>query len=288
MSSAPSQPKTAVEFFNAGAAQYEEATGGCTREMGLKLLDHPQLSGVFSPDAKVLDNACGTAIMAEEIAKRCAEQGIEIPSIASVDAAEKMVEISKKKLEGAKNAEKLSFATMPGEKLDYEDGAFSHSITNLGILFFKDGEAGAKEIYRTLKEGGVAAVTTWADLGYPDAVIRPAQRAVRPGEPVFKLPIPETWFNASHVEETFKNAGFKGVEVFETRAHYGGADVEDLTRLFVSKFPGVTDGYNEAEKERYRAEVRKLVEGSAEAYKRPSGEDGLGVPMRGIVAICTK
>ena len=280
-----SKPKTAVEFFNAGAAMYEEATGGCTRELALKILDLPQLAGVFSPTAKVLDNACGTGIIAEEIAKRC--DGIEIPRIASVDAAENMVEIARSKFTETKYAERLTFSKMPGEKLDFPDEAFSHSITNLGVLFFSDGEEGAREIYRTLRPGGVAVVTSWSDFGYLDAVIRPAQRAVKPEAPVYKLPIPDKWLHAANVEEGFKKAGFQSVDVFEEGAHYGGASLEELSHLLGTKFPGVMEGWSEEEKGHFRAEVDKLARKEGVPYKT-GGKEMVGIPMRGIVAVCTK
>lgn len=287
-SSEQSKPKTAVEFFNAGAAVYEGSTGGCTRELALKILDLPQLAGHYSPESKVLDNACGTGIIAEEIAKRCDAKGAEAPNIASVDAAENMVEIARSKFAGTKHAEKLSFEKMPGEKLDFPDGEFSHSITNLGILFFADGDAGAREIYRTLKPGGVAVVTSWSDFGYLDAVIRPAQRAVKPEAPVYRLPVPDRWLHAANVEEGLKKAGFGSVEVFEEGAHYGGATMEELSHLLGTRFGGAVEGWSDDEKGRFREEVDRLARKEGVPYKTAYGRDMVGIPMKGIVAVCTK
>src|SRR5690606_8037008 len=132
----------------------------------LKLLDLPQLSTLSSPDAHLLDNACGPGIVTEEIAKRCATKGAAFPTVSAVDAAQKMVDLGRKRFEGTEHAAKVTFQQMPGEELDFPDGTFSHSVTNLGILFFADGDAGAREIYRTLKPGGVAVVTSWAGLSY--------------------------------------------------------------------------------------------------------------------------
>lgn len=282
-----SKPKTAVEFFNAGATTYEEGTGGCTRELALKILDLPQLVGVFSPDAEVLDNACGTGIIAEEIARRCSDKGIEIPRITSVDAAENMVEVARAKFAGTAHAERLRFAQLPAERLELPDGAFSHSITNLGILFFGDGEEGAREIWRTLRSGGVAVVTSWSDLGYLDAVIRPAQKAVKPEVTPLNFPLAERWINAEGVKEGLKKVGFSSVDVFEEGAHYGSADVEELVRLLGEKFPGATEGWAEEDKEKFRAEVDKLARKAGVPYKM-GGKDMVGIPMMGIIAVCTK
>ncbi|KAL2106758.1 hypothetical protein VUR80DRAFT_6242 [Thermomyces stellatus] len=281
------KPKTPLDFFNALAAEYEESTGGCTRELGLKVLDLPQLAGLFSPDAKVLDNACGTGIIAEEIVRRCAARNIEIPSITSVDPAEKMLDIARAKFAG-KHQEKLSFAMMPGERLDFPDDSFSHSIMNLGILFCSDGDAGAREIYRTLRPGGVAVITSWSEIGYLDTVIWPAQKAIKPEAPAWRFPAEDRWLRVADVEESFKKAGFQSVDVFEEGSHYGAETVEVVSHLLGTKFVGAVEGASEEEKERFRAEVDKLARKAAVGYKTAAGVDRVGIPMKGIVAVCTK
>ncbi|KAF2249930.1 hypothetical protein BU26DRAFT_292820 [Trematosphaeria pertusa] len=116
---------------------------------------------------------------------------------------------------------------MPGEKLDFPDACFTHSITNLGLLFFGDAGAGAREIWRTLRPGGTALVTCWKCLGY-DAVIWEAQRAVRPDAQVFRVPIPKRWFEAGWLEETLREGGFVDVEVSEKVVYYAAGSVEGL------------------------------------------------------------
>ncbi|KAJ4168552.1 hypothetical protein NW754_010470 [Fusarium falciforme] len=54
-----------------------------------------------------------------------------------------MADISRKKLDALGVSATSSAAVMPGEKLEFQDETFTHSITNLGILFFTDGDAGA-------------------------------------------------------------------------------------------------------------------------------------------------
>lgn len=288
MSSDQGKPANSVQFFDSTAAQYEESTGGCTRELAVKLLDLPQLSTLSAPGVHLLDNACGTGIVADELAKRCAVNGAAFPSVSAVDAAQNMVDLAQRKFEGTEHAETIKFQQMPGEKLDFPDNTFSHSITNLGILFFADGDAGAREIYRTLKPGGVAVVTSWAGLSYLDKVIRPAQKAVRPDAPTYKLPIPDTWFSVSHAQETFKKAGFKNVETLEMEPHYGAASMADLSHLLGTKFSGALEEFSIEEKAKFREEVKGLTENAAVPYTMADGRQGVGIPMRAIVAVCQK
>jgi SAM-dependent methyltransferase len=196
---------TAAQYFNIGLNDYEMGTGGCTRELARSILKLPQLSSLLNntADAVLLDNACGSGIVSEEVLLQLEAAGgtdVQPPTIHVVDAAPNMVAIAQAKLSSMIESKRLVSAVMPGEKLDYDDSTFTHSITNMGLMFFPDPVAGANEIYRTLAPGGVAIVTTWADLGYLDNVIRPAQKSARPQDTPYEVPIPSAWFDPSHVK----------------------------------------------------------------------------------------
>ncbi|CAI4214150.1 unnamed protein product [Parascedosporium putredinis] len=264
-------PKTAAEHFNSTASQYERSTGGCTWELARDLLDLPDLQSIT------------------EIIRRCENEGTAVPEIAAVDAAENMVDLARAKFRDSRHAARLSFAAAPGESLDlFESESFTHSITNLGILFFSDEDEGAKEIYRTLAPGGVAVVTTWAELGYLTRVIHPAQRLIRPCDPVFKLPISAAWFQPDFVEEVMRRGGFGDVEMAERTVHYGAPDEEDLTQMLILSFQMLYHDWPEHEKKKFVKTVGNLVRKTSVPYTMPDGRDGMGIPMRAIVAVCRK
>ncbi|SPO02568.1 uncharacterized protein DNG_05241 [Cephalotrichum gorgonifer] len=282
-------PRTTAEHFDHIATQYESTIGGATRDVAIQILQLPQVATLFSPHARVLDNACGTAIVSEEIARSCTARGVSpIPTISAVDLVPKIVDIARAKFAGTEHASRVQLGHMAGEELAFADGTFSHSITNLGIPFFRDPERGAREIYRTLGSGGVAVVTSWADLGYLDGVIRPAMRVVRPLAPAFNIPIAEAWDDPAHVERCLRGAGFQGVEVLGVGAHYGAASLEDLSRNLRTLFTGATRDYSEEEQVGFGAEVTRLAGLAGETYTRADGRPGLGIPMRAIVAVCQK
>ncbi|KAK4041085.1 hypothetical protein C8A01DRAFT_34930 [Parachaetomium inaequale] len=85
----------------------------------------------------------------------------------------------------------LTCHVLPGEHLAaFADDTFTHRITNLGIHFYADSLAGAREIHRTLRgPGGVAVVTSWTDLGYLEPVVKAAQLVVRRDERPYQLPL---------------------------------------------------------------------------------------------------
>ncbi|KAM0421380.1 hypothetical protein ACHAPT_010915 [Fusarium lateritium] len=279
---------TAIGHFDSAAAQYEASTGGCTRELARSLLDLSQLESIYQPGAIVLDNACGTAIVAEEIILRACRTSANVPNIHAVDPAPNMIEISRKKLDALGASETSSTAIMPGEKLELADEMFTHSITNLGILFFTDGLAGAKEIHRTLKPGGVAVATSWSALGYLEKVIRPAQSAIRPDDPPFKLPIPETWFDSTFVEKCLRDGGFGKVTISERTVHYGALSVDDLLNLLLNSFKMLWKDWPEEDQSRFREVAREKIEEASRSHTMNDGSQGVGVPMTAIVAVCEK
>ncbi|KAI8665600.1 hypothetical protein LRP88_03894 [Fusarium phalaenopsidis] len=278
---------TAIGHFDSAAAQYEASTGGCTRELARLLLDIPQLESIYQPSTIVLDNACGTGIVAEEIILRARRTNANVPNIHAVDPAPNMVEISRKMLDALGASATSSTAVMPGEKLEFQDEMFTHSITNLGILFFTDGGAGARQIYRTLKPGGVAVVTSWAVLGYLE-VIRPAQSAVRPDDPPFKLPIPETWLDLTFVEKCLKDGGFADVTVSESIVHYGAPSAEDLLDLILNSFKMLWKDWSEEDQNKFRQVAREKIDMTSCSHTMNDGIQGVGLPMTAIVAVCQK
>jgi ubiquinone/menaquinone biosynthesis C-methylase UbiE len=180
-------------------------------------------------------------------------------------------------------------SAMPGEKLDFADDSFTHSVTNMGILFFNDGAAGAREIYRTLKRGGTAVVTSWSELGYLEGVIQPAQREARPGDKPFVLPVPQAWFTPAHVKRVLEeDGGFAAVQISEIPAHYGALTLGELQQMLLDMFARLWSGWSDEEKVVFKAAVAKYIEEVAEPYTMPSGESGVGVRMTAIVAVCQK
>ncbi|KAF4499200.1 Ubiquinone menaquinone biosynthesis methyltransferase ubiE [Fusarium agapanthi] len=81
-------------------------------------------------------------------------------------------------------------AVMSGEELPFPDETFTHSITNLGLMYFTDAGKGAREIARTLHPDGVAVVAGWTIMGHIK-IIQEVQAQIRPDETPFKTPIPD-------------------------------------------------------------------------------------------------
>ncbi|GFG13976.1 ubiquinone/menaquinone biosynthesis C-methyltransferase UbiE [Aspergillus lentulus] len=137
------------------SASYERVTGSCTREVAQFLLT---LQPTVDASSVVLDNACGTGIITEEILERFPTASK--PKVYAADLASSMVSSlsTKAASKGWVNGEDglVEASVMDAKELTFPYNMFTHSYTDLGILFFKIPEKGPSQIYRTLQPGGTA------------------------------------------------------------------------------------------------------------------------------------
>lgn len=272
--------------FNDVAQRYEEVLGGCTQALAQHILTLPQVGttapSISSPDARILDNACGTAFVAEEILRNGSDAQIH-----AVDAAPNMVAMAKTKLADKAN---VSCGVMPGEILEFPDEYFTHSFTNLGMLFFKSPADGAKELFRTLKPGGISIVTSWSRLGSVRDGIVPAQLAVHPDHKPFGFPIPPEWMNSERIERCLRDdGGFGSVEMVAHRVFYGAPTKKGLSDLLFDAYKDLAlEGWPEEDSQKFAAALEENVDRSAQEYVMNDGKSGFGLPMDGIIAICQK
>lgn len=260
-------PQTPFAALNMAAQQYESMTSGSTRELARHMIP---LSPPIFQSSTILDNACGTGIVAQEVLLNRFSANAPLPKITCVDVAPPMVGVARDIFRGMLSSynshipsteagdhdrgEVVKCDIMPGEELKLPDEHFTHSFTNQGILFFKDPAKGAREIYRTLKTGGVAIVTTWASLGHVD-LAREVQKSYKPESTIMPFPIAEEWYQAEHLKKTLEAAGFKDVEVSEKSVWFAKKSVEELGMWLYMMWANFAVGFSEEEK----VEVGKLL-----------------------------
>jgi ubiquinone/menaquinone biosynthesis C-methylase UbiE len=273
MSSTPNL--TAAEHFNKSAANYEAITGGGTRELAQHAISLITGLKPLTSESRVLDNACGTGIVTDVIL----QSGIQ-PEIHAVDCAENMVNIARGRFSSHPN---VHAAVMAGEELSFPDDTFTHSITNLGLMFFTDADKGAREIARTLHPDGVAVVTGWATRA-PFKIIQEVQAEVRPDDTPSKMPVADIWLDPEHTKAVLSGAGLDVHASTAVDVHMGAetADgVADLLTRFGSK---AFASWSEEEKEKVAAVMKKIVQERAVPFTRPSGS-GIGIKVTGTIFV---
>lgn len=118
----------------------------------------------IQPGYRVLDVACGTGVLAREIAKHVGDHG----TVTGLDAAAGMLAVAEEL------APSIEWRKGVAEAPPFEDGSFDAVVCQFGLMFFEDRIAAINEMLRVLKTRGRLAVAVWESLersqAYPDAV----------------------------------------------------------------------------------------------------------------------
>src|SRR5687767_9228938 len=92
------------------------------------------------PDQRVLDVACGTGVLAREVASRMGSSG----SVAGIDPSPGMIAVAKK-LEPA-----VEWREGVAEALPFPDQSFDTVVSQFGLMFFTDRRQALREMLRVL------------------------------------------------------------------------------------------------------------------------------------------
>jgi len=114
-----------------------------------------RISG-YDGSGKVLDVACGPGTLSLLIHKTA-------HNIQAIDFSQGMLDCFNQEIlyHGIQN---IRTCLMDGQNLTFADNEFNWAYSIFGLMFFPDRVKGFREIYRTLKPGGRAVVTSWAPV----------------------------------------------------------------------------------------------------------------------------
>lgn len=155
----------------------------------------------------------------------------------------------------------ISVTNQKSETLDFADNTFTHSLTNIAIFFTSDsGLDGAKEVYRTLRPGGIAVVNCWALVTWL-LPVRAVHEHMRPGKP-FPTPV-VAWHDGKHIQKIMRDAGFRGEDMRIERSDAWAVVKRSGLREWAEKswaYLGGIAGWFEGDDETWDQAVDKLVE----------------------------
>jgi SAM-dependent methyltransferase len=106
------------------------------------------------PGKRVLDVACGTGILARELAAKVGPSG----SVAGLDLMSGMVEVAKQL------APNIEWKQGTAEELPFPDQSLDVVVSQFGLMFFRDRTKSLREMLRVLTPGGHLAVAVWDSL----------------------------------------------------------------------------------------------------------------------------
>lgn len=230
----------------------------------------------------VLDNACGTGALTEEVL-----QAVPAAHVHAVDRSAGMTSIVRASIDAKGWRDNVEIAVMDGQSLAFDNGSFDFSVTLFGIFFFSDPVHGAAEIYRTLKVGGMAVVTAWKVVGiFP--IFYAVQDKINPAAPVRSMPVFEKWMRKETVESVMRRGGFANVKVVEKEVTLTGKSKTELVEGLADNMEGIVGNeWSDEEKSKLRGATERLLEerGGDFCVESPGEE---GVRMVAWIALCRK
>jgi ubiquinone/menaquinone biosynthesis C-methylase UbiE len=150
---------------------------------------------------RVLDVGCGPGALTGELVRR-----LGAANVAAVDPTEQFVAATHGRFPS------VQVVRAGAEELPFADATFDASLAQLVVAFMKDAAAGAREMARVTKEGGVVAMCMWPlgdGMEFLDLIHR-AQAAVAPDHP--SIGAVRLYRSEPELIELFAGAGFEDVE----------------------------------------------------------------------------
>ena len=153
---------------------------------------------------KIIDIACGTGLVSFPAAEQTGDKG----SVLANDISDKMIETGTA-IAKEKKLANISFQRMDAEELQVTDNTYDIALCALGLMYFPDPLKAFKEMHRSLKPGGHAAVAVWGrrkNCGWAEVFEIVDKRVTSEVCPMF--------FNLGNegtLEQYMKAGGFKNI-----------------------------------------------------------------------------
>jgi len=195
--------------------------------------------------------------------------------ITSTDSSEGMISIINKKISTYGWELQVQAGLLDGQNLKgLSDHTFDVSITNLGLFYFPDPVAGAREIKRTLKPGGMAIATCWKETA-SISVLYEAQKIVKPKVPWAGLPVFDKWNDGKMMERCMRQGGFEDVQILEMESVFSaeqgscGSTEEALVKAMVENMKSFipAGSWSEEELERLGSAVATVMREQGDKWR---------------------
>ncbi len=195
--------------------------------------------------------------------------------ISAVDLSEDFIKHSQQIIDSTpawnSDGKTIDTAVMNGMDLKFLDNTFDVAFTSLAIFAYPDPIKCAKELLRTLKPGGVAALTTWKRVGWVP-LLHEVEALVRPGQELSKFPFLEPWQVPGKLEQTLTDGGLQDVVESDVLA-YAWFDNEEKAAKSLSDTLKLLVGseWEEAEKERMSDGFKQVMASESKYVMRGEG-----------------
>jgi ubiquinone/menaquinone biosynthesis C-methylase UbiE len=200
--------------FDVSGNAYDRFMGRYSRELAPAFAD---FVGVEAGQ-RVLDVGCGSGVLTEELARR-----VGADHVAGADPSP-LLDACAERVPGA------DLKRAGAEDLPWPDDSFDAALAQLVVHFMDDAEAGAAEMARVTRPGGVVAACTW-DFSGGMKLLGTYWESARTLEPGAESE--SSAFDDAGLDELWRQAGLVEVEVDTLLASRRYEDFDELWDTFL-------------------------------------------------------
>lgn len=179
------------------------------------------------PGERVLDVACGTGILAREIASRVGSAA----GVTGMDPSPGMIAVAKQL------APAIAWREGVAESLPFPDESFDAVVSQFGLMFFTDRRQALREILRVLAPRGRLAVAVWDSLermpAFAAEVALLDRMAGRPAADALRAPF--VLGDRSELATLFSEAGVASAQI---TTHHGMAQFPSIRTMVEADLRG--------------------------------------------------
>ena len=246
--------QNAIAVFNLVASHYDNPSMRFFPFCADRLISHLRPA----PDAKILDVATGTGVVALAAAQALGPNG----RVQAIDLAENMLNKAMANFQRA-GLSNVDFHVMDAESLEFKSRYFDAVICSFGIFFLPDMQAGLTSWRQVLKPGGRVMFTTFASNAF-----QPLADLFRQRMETMGIVIPtESWMRLTTEQECqdlLESAGFTEIQIVKEQLGYHLNSPDDWWEIIYSSgFRGYLEQLDTEQLGRFRiehlAEVQSLM-----------------------------
>ncbi|KAL1604771.1 hypothetical protein SLS60_004311 [Paraconiothyrium brasiliense] len=201
------KPRQLVPFSPSVIAEF---LGTCTLDIAEQFVRQLE---PFAPGAIIHDNGCGGGAVTQAIMATNPPESIRIKAT-DVNGAV----ISGLIAQAATKSWPVDVSEMNSTALTFPDNYFSHNILNFVVLqAWRDDAKMAGEMFRTLKSGGIAVVTTFEDLPTMK-VFKSVYKRYRGADAEVPEMMQADWYRDQEVRKALSKGGFAEANIKSERA----------------------------------------------------------------------